>query len=229
MNRRNGRILGICGGALMGAGVLSMGGCLTYSNYPPEPGQTWINASDTASIREPMAKAFKRIIEEDLATQKNLDLPASGPIVAINVPGGIAPDSYRWIAENAHPRAVVLSETTDPALPVYHIGEVSTRHSRVRVDVLRPITGLERGVSEPVYVGVEVHMEGATGTRRITKTRWREVGTLTPPERVTIEDVQRAYDERRSPSRSAEEATDEALPAEDATSEEAPVEAGDEG
>lgn len=222
--RRNGRILGICGGALMGAGVLSMGGCLTYSNYPPQPGQTWINASDTASIREPMAKALRHIIDEDLATQKNIELPASGPIVAINVPGGIAPDSYRWIAEQAHPRAEVLSETTDPALPIYHIGEVSTRHSRVRVDVLRPITGLERGVSEPVYVGVEVHMEGATGTRRIVRDRWREVGTLTPPELFTIEDVQRAYDERRGPSRSADEA-----PVEEVPTEEAQPEAGGEG
>lgn len=202
-------MLGVLLGSALAGSVLSMGGCLVYSNYPPEPGTTWINASDTASIREPMAKALKHIIEKDLATQQNLNLPATGPLVAINVPGGIAPESYRWIAANAHPRAEVLSETTDPALPIYHVGAVATRHTRVRVDVIRPITGLERGIAEPVYVGVEVHMRGSTGTRRIERDRPREVGTLTPPELFTIEDIQRAYDARLNP-------VEEEVPAPDA-------------
>ncbi|MCA9273024.1 MAG: hypothetical protein KDA31_08270 [Phycisphaerales bacterium] len=215
MNRRNRRILGVLAGLIGGPALLcGMGGCLTYSNYPPEPGVTWVNATDTASIREPMAKALKHVIEKDLATQKNLNLPASGSIVAINLPGGIAPESYRWVAANAHPRAEVLSETTDPNLPVYHIGEVAIRHSRVRVDVIRPITGLEQGVAEPVYVGVEVHMRGATGTRQIERDRPREVGTLTPPELFTIEDVQRAYDARRHPVGQDDGAVEEA-PAEE--------------
>lgn len=223
MNRRNRRILGMAAGVIGVAGLLfGMSGCLSYSNYPPEPGVTWVNATDTASIREPMAKALKYVIEKDLASQKKLDLPASGSILAINVPGGIAPESYRWIAANAHPRAEVLSETTDPSLPIYHIGEVAIRHTRVRVDVIRPITGLEQGVDEPVYVGVEVHMRGSTGTRRIEHDRPREVGTLTPPELFTIEDIQRAYDARRNPVGTGE-------PAEDAPAGESPTEADGEG
>ena len=68
MNRRNRRILGMAAGVIGGAGLLfGMSGCLSYSNYPPEPGVTWVNATDTASIREPMAKALKYVIEKDLA------------------------------------------------------------------------------------------------------------------------------------------------------------------
>lgn len=230
MNRRNRRNLrglqSVCGSAVVGLGVLAMGGCLAYSNYPPQPGVTWINASDTASIREPMAKSLKHVIEKDLASQKNLKLPATGSIVAINVPGGIAPESYRWIAANAHPRAEVLSETTDPGLPIYHIGEVAIRHTRVRVDVIRPITGLEQGVDEPVYVGVEVHMRGSTGTRQIERDRPREVGTLTPPELFTIEDIQRSYDERRNIG--TDEAVEEA-PADEVQPEESEPETDGEG
>lgn len=176
--------------------ALSMGGCLTYSNYPPAADGTWINARDTASIREPMAKALAHVIQKDLDSQPGLNLPGSGPIVVINVPGGIAPESYLWIARNAHPRAVVLSEASDQSLPIYHIAEVAIRHSRVRVDVVRPITGLEAGIAEPVYVGTEVWMEGGTGARRIVRDRAREVGTLTPPELHSIEYVRREFEKR---------------------------------
>jgi len=172
--------------------VTTMMGCLSYSNYPQEDGVTWVNARDTASIREPMAKALEHIIEQDIADQTNMELPGDGPLVAVNVPGGIAPESYRWVAENAGGRAVPLSETLG-GLPIYHIGQVRIRGNDVRVDVLRPITGLEQAVASPVYVGVEVWMKGATGARQIDRVRWREVGTLTVPELYTIEDIERAF------------------------------------
>lgn len=231
MDRRMMRVLGC---AAVGLAV-SSGGCLTYSNYPGESDGTWINARDTASIREPMAKALAHVIQKDLDSQQSLALPESGPIVAINLPGGIAPASYRWVAANAHPRAEVLSETTDPSLPVYHIGEVAIRHTRVRVDVIRPITGLERGVAEPVYVGTEVWMRGGTGARQIERDRAREVGTLVPPERFTIESIERAYerapveDEAVTEEAPAEEAPVEEAPVEEAPAEEAQPEAGGEG
>ncbi len=190
-------------------GILTAGGCLTYSNYPQEEGVTWINARDTASIREPMAKALKYIIEKDIADQTNMELPGDGPLVAVNIPGGIAPESYRWIAANAGGRAVPLSESND-GLPVYHIGAVSIRGATVRVDVLRPITGLEQNVPNPVNVGVEVWMKGSTGARSIERTRWREVGTIATPALHTIEDVERAFyaepDAQAEPEGSAEEA-----------------------
>lgn len=207
MKRTNGRTQNSIR-ALLGAGALgvlaSSGGCLNYSNYPPEPGTTWINARDTASIREPMAKALKHVIEQDIADQTNLSLPADGPLVAINLPGGIMPESYRWVAANAGGRAVPLSESgSTDGLPIYHIGQVRIRGRDVRVDVLRPITGLERGVDRPVYVGVEVWMEGSTGTRQIDRMRWREVGTLDTPELYTIESVERAFTARTAPESEA--------------------------
>ena len=190
--------------AILAAGAASVlaaaAGCLNYSNYPPEPGTTWINARDTASIREPMAKALKHVIEQDIADQTNLNLPADGALVAINIPGGIAPESYRWVAANAGGRAAPLSEGGSTAgLPIYHIGQVRIRGRDVRVDVLRPITGLEQNVSNPVYVGVEVWMEGSTGTRQIDRTRWREVGTLDAPELFTIESIEEAFTARTEP------------------------------
>lgn len=206
MGGRAMRVLGLVGA--VGLGV-SSGGCLTYSNYPPESDGTWINARDTASIREPMAKALAHVIQKDLDSQKDLELPETGSLVAINLPGGIAPGSYRWVAASAHPRAEVLSEKTDPGLPVYHIGEVAIRHSRVRVDVIRPITGLERGVAEPVYVGAEVWMQGGTGARQIVRDRAREVGTLVPPERFTIEAIERAFERSPSPQEGGSESGDE--------------------
>lgn len=203
--------------------ALSMGGCLTYSNYPPAADGTWINARDTASIREPMAKALAHVIQKDLDSQAGLALPESGPIVVINVPGGIAPESYLWIARNAHPRAVVLSEASDMSLPIYHIAEVAIRHSRVRVDVVRPITGLEPGIAEPVYVGTEVWMEGGTGARRIVRDRAREVGTLTPPELHSIEYVQREFENR------TQKPDEEAATSEEPAPEGTEPEAGGEG
>ena len=173
-------------------GVMSASGCLAFSNYPQEDGLTWMNARDTASIREPMAKALKHIIEQDIADQTNMELPGDGPLVAVNLPGGIAPESYRWVAANAGGRATPLSEN-NTGLPIYHIGAVSIRGTDVRVDVIRPITGLEQNVPNPVYVGVEVHMKGSTGARSIERTRWREVGTLKAPAIFTIEDIERAY------------------------------------
>jgi len=173
--------------------VAAMTGCIGgYSNYPQEEGVTWVNARDTASIREPMAKALRHIIEKDIADQTNMELPGDGPLVAVNIPGGIAPESYRWIADNSGGRATPLSETAS-GLPIYHIGQVRIRSNNVRVDVLRPITGLEQGVANPVYVGVEVWMKGATGARSIDRVRWREVGTLKVPAIYTIEDIERAF------------------------------------
>ncbi|PHQ78338.1 MAG: hypothetical protein COB69_10205 [Phycisphaera sp.] len=180
----------------------TMTGCLGYSNYPQEDGVTWVNARDTASIREPMAKALAHIIELDIADQTNMELPGDGPLVAVNVPGGIAPESYRWIADKAGGgaggRATPLSETVS-GLPIYHIGAVRIRSNGVRVDVLRPITGLERDVANPVYVGVEVWMKGATGVRQIDHIRWREVGTMTVPALYTIEDIERAFNPEPEP------------------------------
>lgn len=200
--------------ALAGAGAMLLaGGCLNYSNYPPEGKTTWINARDTASIREPMAKALKFMIEEDLADQGGLDLPESGPIVAVNVPGGISPESYRWVAQNAHPRATPLSEQSlEDGLPIYHISAVRVRGLEVRVDALRPITGLEQNVEDPAYAGLEVWMEGATGTREIERTRRREIGTLREPELYTIESIEEAFTAQTEPKSvdDAEAATDDA-------------------
>ncbi len=66
------------------------------------------------------------------------------------------------------------------------------------------------------------YMRGSTGTRRIEHDRPREVGTLTPPELFTIEDIQRAYDAGRNPVGTGE-------PAEDALAGESPTEADGEG
>ena len=96
----------------------------------------------------------------------------------------------------------------------------------MRVDVIRPITGLEQGVDEPVYVGVEVHMRGSTGTRQIERDRPREVGTLTPPELFTIEDIQRSYDERRN---TGTDDTVEEAPADEVQPEESEPETDGEG
>ncbi len=130
MNRRNRRILyGSRRHRRCGA-LFGMSGCLSYSNYPPEPGVTCERDGHRLHPRADGQGPQVRH-REGPASQKKLDLLASGSLLAINVPGGIAP-SYRWIAANAHPRAEVLSETTDPSLPIYHIGEVAIRHTRVR-------------------------------------------------------------------------------------------------
>lgn len=193
----NRRTLVLAAGAAGMAALSGLAGCTGYANYPPAPGTTWVNARDTASIRVPMARALEYVINEDLEQQTDLDLPESGPIVAINVPGGIASTSYRWIAEHAHPRAVPMSES-NTGLPIYHVAAVRIRADVIRVDVLRPISGLEQNVENPVYAGAEVWFKPPATLPRFDHIRRREVGTIAVPMIVPIEAIERAEAERQA-------------------------------
>ena len=195
----NRRTLALAAGlvGLAGLALTGLTGCTGYANYPPQEGTTWVNARDTASIRVPMAEALAYVINEDLQQQTDLDLPESGPIVSINIPGGIASSSYRWIAEHAHPRAVPMSEN-NPGLPIYHVAAVRIRADVIRVDVLRPITGLEPGVENPVYAGTEIWFKPPATKPTFDHERRREVGTILLPDSITIEQIERLEAEKQA-------------------------------
>lgn len=171
--------------------AMGLGGCLNYGNYPPADEWVWWNARETAGLRELMAQSLEYVIQDDLASQPQFATPPAGePLAAINIPGGLSPEAYRETAARAHPRAVPLTETRGD-LPIYQIGGIRLRGGEARVDVLRPINGLERGVADPVYSGIQITLKGLSGSWRIISTRSREVGTLAEPRLVTIEALER--------------------------------------
>jgi hypothetical protein len=181
----------VAAGLAMGAMMIGGGGCLNYGNYPPAGEFVWWNARETAGVRELMALALADVIADDLATQPQFANPPAGePLAAINIPGGISPESYRQVAAMAHPLAVPLSESRGD-LPVYQIGQVKLRGREARVDVLRPVDGLSRGVTNPQWAGMQVWFVGNSGSWRLTERRQREVGTLTAGRWLPIEELER--------------------------------------
>ncbi|MEM8757066.1 MAG: hypothetical protein AAGF47_04705 [Planctomycetota bacterium] len=185
-------------GCVAAAGVLGLSGsgCLYYGNYPPEDDLVWWNSRESAGLLELMEKSLGYVIELDLATQPGLATPPAGePLLAVNLPGSISPESYRRVAKNAHPLAVPLSELRDD-LPVYHIGAVRLRGGEARVHVLRPVTGLERGsalnTAGTAHAGLQLWFEGGSGDWKLSRNpRQREPGTLPMPRQVPIEALER--------------------------------------
>ena len=174
------------------AGATGLAGCVYYGNYPGEEDLTWWNARESAGLLELMQQSLSHVIEQDIETQPSLANPPEGePLVAINLPGRVSVASYRQVASRAHPRAVPLSEGRSD-LPVYHVGQIRIRGGEARADILRPITGLERGVTDAPMAGVQLWFEGRSGAWRLVRERRREVGTLPTPRIVPIEELERA-------------------------------------
>lgn len=183
---------------VLAAGLLAAAsagpGCLYYGNYPDEESLTWWNARESAGLLELMEQSLAYVIEQDVQTQPGLAIPPEGePLLAVNLPGSISPESYRRVAERAYPRVVPLSERRND-LPVYHIGAVRIRGGSARVHVLRPITGLERDVTDAPLAGVQLWFEGRSGDWDLVEVRPREVGTLTVSRIVPIEALERAIE-----------------------------------
>ncbi|MEO1716343.1 MAG: hypothetical protein AAFR76_04455 [Planctomycetota bacterium] len=198
-NASVGRKAGI--GRLIGAAAASAlmltasVGCLNYGNYPRANNEfTWHNTRVTAGVLELMEQSLGYVIADDATSQPRLATPPAGePLAAINLPGGITPEQYRRVAERAYPGVVPLSEARDD-LPVYQIARIRLRGGSTRVDVLRPATGLERGVERPVYSAVQLTFEGGSGSWVIVGQRLREIGTIDQPRWVPIEALERAIE-----------------------------------
>ncbi|MGP1273266.1 MAG: hypothetical protein ACTS22_08020 [Phycisphaerales bacterium] len=216
-------------GALALGLLLGSSGCVYYGNYPGERDLTWWNARESAGLLELMEQSLSHVIEQDLATQPELaDPPAGEPLVAINLPGRISPESYRRVARRSHPQAVPLSEGRSD-LPVYHIGQIQIRGGSAVAEVLRPVTGLERGVSDPPLAGVQIWYEGRSGSWRMVRERRREVGTLGVPRVVPIELLERAVAMGADPrTQTIDEAELAAMEAERRAAEQAAASAEDE-
>lgn len=184
-----GRVIGVLALAAASAG------CLNYGNYPRADNElTWHNTRVTAGVLELMEQSLGYVIADDASSQPRFATPPEGePLAAINLPGGISPEEYRRVARNAYPGVVPLSEDRAD-LPVYQISQIRLRGEDVRVDVLRPATGLERGVERPVYSGIQLFFKGGSGSWRIVKQRLREIGTLDQPRWVPIEALERAIE-----------------------------------
>ncbi len=188
-------MIGRLSGALTLAAVAltTASGCLNYGNYPRADSElTWHNTRVTAGVLELMEQSLGYVIADDASSQPRLATPPAGePLAAINLPGGITPEQYRRVAGNAYPGVVPLSEARSD-LPVYQISQILLRGDDARVDILRPATGLERGVERPVYSGIQLSFLGGSGSWRIVKQRLREIGTLDEPRWVPIEALERA-------------------------------------
>lgn len=191
------QMIGRVGRAACVAAMVSLtAGCLNYGNYPRADNDlTWYNSRVTAGVLELMEQSLGYVIADDASSQPRLATPPEGePLAAINLPGGITPAEYRWVARNAHPQVVPLSESRSD-LPVYQISQIQLRGDDARVDILRPATGLERGVERPVYSGIQIFFKGGSGSWLIERERLREIGTLDAPRWVTIESLERAIAE----------------------------------
>lgn len=190
---RIGRWVGV-----VAVGVVSLTastGCLNYGNYPRANNEfTWHNTRVTAGVLELMEQSLGYVIADDASSQPRLATPPNGePLAAINLPGGITPAQYRRVAERSYPGVVPVSEARSD-LPVYQIARIRLRGDDARVDVLRPATGLERGVDRPVYAGIQLSFLGGSGSWRIVKQRLREIGTIDEPRWVPIEALERAIE-----------------------------------
>ncbi|MEM7622511.1 MAG: hypothetical protein AAF235_04845 [Planctomycetota bacterium] len=191
-------------GAAMAFVVLTAAtGCLNYGNYPRANNEfTWHNTRVTAGVLELMEQSLGYVIADDATSQPRLATPPPGePLAAINLPGQVTPEQYRRIAERAYPGVVPLSEARDD-LPVYQIARIRLRGGETRVDVLRPATGLERGIERPVYSSVQLTFEGGSGSWVIVGQRLREIGTIDQPRWVPIEALERAI-EMNDPTQTA--------------------------
>lgn len=201
----------LAGAAALSAAALTMsGGCLNYGNYPRADAEfTWHNTRVTAGVLELMEQSLGYVIADDASSQPRLATPPNGePLAAINLPGGVTPEQYRRVAERAYPGVVPVSEARSD-LPVYQIARIRLRGDDARVDVLRPATGLERGVGRPVYSGIQLSFLGGSGSWRIVNQRLREIGTIDQPRWVPIEALERALAEN-DPTQTQDPSVDEA-------------------
>ncbi|MEO0630191.1 MAG: hypothetical protein AAFY46_05625 [Planctomycetota bacterium] len=182
--------------AMAAAMLTAAGGCLNYGNYPLDSGTTSLRV--TAGVLELMEQSLGYVIADDASSQPRLASPPAGePLAAINIPltlegaRDLTAAEYRRVADRAYPGVVPLTEAHSD-LPVYQIARIRLRGDDARVDILRPATGLERGVENPVYAGIQLSFLGGSGSWRIVRQRLREIGTIDEPRQVTIEEVERA-------------------------------------
>ncbi|MFG0251343.1 MAG: hypothetical protein ACF8NJ_00550, partial [Phycisphaerales bacterium JB038] len=110
---------------LLAAGL---GGCASYVNIPPQPGDTAIHKPDMIPVPELMTDALM------WATAR---YPVEPPY-AVNLPADTPRVTYSNVVERGtRGRGIAMSPEVEH-LPTYHIAEVRIRGTRAQVDIVLP-------------------------------------------------------------------------------------------
>lgn len=151
----------------------AMCGCFGYHAWPPEPGVARVGDPNATPMDEVMVQALSWTIERYP--------PGPDQPVAINLPEGVKPEVYRWIAGRVGPNVAPLSAQTMDR-PVFHVARIRVRGTEADIDIVRPVIGAGQGASgEPVYQGLTLTLRGGLRPWRVVHRREWEVGVIGVP------------------------------------------------
>lgn len=105
-----------------------------------------------------------------------------GPRFAINLPEGVNALVYQRVADLVGFGAVPMQEGNE-SLPTYHIARIWVQGDEARIDVIRPIRGLNAGPeSRPITQPITVRLRGGLQPWHVTSHNvWSFNSLPTPP------------------------------------------------
>jgi hypothetical protein len=106
----------------------------------------------------------------------------AGPRFAINLPEGVNALVYQRVADLVGFGAVPMQEGNE-SLPTYHIARIWVQGDEARIDVIRPIKGLNAGPeSRPITQPITVRLRGGLKPWHVTSHNvWSFNSLPTPP------------------------------------------------
>lgn len=166
---RNWRNAGL---AAAGLAMVVAAGCAGYSTWPPRDGSAGVANPNARPNDQVMLTGLRYVVER---------YPADSETYALNLPQGLNPRLYKWIADRVGEGAEPLT-TKNQAGPIYHVKEIKVRGSEAQLLVLRPVTEAGPGPhGSMAYQPITITMRGGVEGWHVVRRREWVVGLEETP------------------------------------------------
>lgn len=154
------------------ASAATLGGCVGWSTYPPEPGAKALADPNDLPNTDVMVQAFNWAVRRYPPAPVDPTTGVSPPprSFTVNLPPELKPLIHKRTVGRIT-GAVPLTPATE-SLPTYHLASMRVRGDEAQVNILCPVRGMASPGGEPVYREVRVSLRG--GLRSWTVVGHRE-------------------------------------------------------
>lgn len=146
--------------------VLMVGGCATYVNIPPQPGDVALHDPNSSTVREVVLEGLRACIEEHAMHGR----------FRVVLPAGATPTFYDQIVTNLSPNATwadleqgaAAKGASGAGVPALVVKQVRIRGAAAQVDIARPLfTGGVHNAAQLVTVVMSWDLLTGWGTDRV--------------------------------------------------------------
>ncbi len=140
----------------VGASAL-MSGCLGYVNIPPQKGDIAVHNPNMVTVRHVLAEALNQMVQA---------YPFEGRF-AVLLPEDTTSDTYEQVVPKVSKKAVWPGNPERDEIPVLEVKRIRIRGQDAQVDIVRPLHGDQKDVSQVVTATLKWHPLQGWVTQRL--------------------------------------------------------------